>query len=154
VLAQCLDLLAGRLFAVEESLADPHRSEANGLGLLHASVYDSHDLHAAAAHVDAKAIAQRQRVSDRQVAIPSLFGAADHPHPQPRALFDCLEEIVAVGGVANRAGGHGVHVLHAGGSQERREDGGCVQSSVHRLFLENACVTHSRAYASGLPDLV
>ena len=97
---------------------------------------------------------QRGGVHDRQVAVEGLLGAADHAHLEPGALLDRAEELVAVGRVADGAGGHSVHALDAGGVEERGEHGCGVHRPVHRLGLEHALVAHARAHAGGLADLV
>ena len=154
VLAQRLHLLRRGLLVRKERLAHAHRAQPHRLRFAQAPVLDAHELHAATADVDTEAVLQGGRVRDRQVAVPRLLGAADHPHLEAGALADRGEELVAVGGIADGARGHGIHVLDALRLEERREDGGCVHGSVHRLGLEHSLVSHPRAHARGLADLV
>ena len=95
-----------------------------------------------------------ERVGDREVAVARLLGAADHAHVEARPLADRVEQLVAVGRVADRAGGDRVDVLHPRRPQERREHRGGVNRAVHRLGLKHALLAHPRAYARALADLV
>ena len=78
----CLELASspGRKASLTRTAPRRHR-----LRLAQAAVRDAHDLHAAAAHVDPEAVRERGRVGDRQVAVPRLLGAGDHPHVAGRS---------------------------------------------------------------------
>ena len=154
VLAQGLDLLRGHVLVGQELLADAHRAQPHRLGLAQPPALQLHDLHAAAADVDAEPVADGRGVGDGQVAVPGLLGAADHPHLEPRLVGDLGQQLVAVGGVADGAGGHGLHPLDAGGAQEVGEHGGRLHGSFHRLWLQRARLRHPGADPGGLADLV
>ena len=85
------------------------------LRLAQPPVLDPHELNAAAAHVDAEAVLRRVvEFDDRQVAVPGLLGAADHAHLEARVRSSIARSSSSrLCGVADRAGGHGVHPLDA-----------------------------------------
>ena len=110
VLAQRLDLARLRRAAVgQEALRHPHRPHPPRARLLRPAVPHPHQLHRAAAQIQHAAVAQRRRVDRRQVSITGLLLAAQHADRQLRALARLGEERRRVLGVADRAGGHGVH---------------------------------------------
>ena len=142
MLAQLLDLLRGRLLALEECLAHAHCPEGHRFRLLQPPVCDSHQLHASAAQVDAEPVGERKRVGDREVAVAGLLRPIDHAHLETRALADRGQQLIAVQGVADRAGGHGVHLFDARGAKERREHRGGANGAVYRLRLKHAALAH------------
>ena len=110
VLAQRLHALGGRLLVGEEALAHADRAERQRLCLVEPPAGEPHGLDAAAADVEGEAVVQRRGVGHRQPAVAGLLAAADHSRLQPGALADSVEQLVAVGRIADRAGCHGLHL--------------------------------------------
>jgi hypothetical protein len=154
VLAQRLERLVARLVAGQEALAHPHRADRPRVGLLEPAPLEAHDLHAAAADVHPEAVAERGRVGDREVAVARLLLGRDHPHRQRGALGDRLEQLVAVGRVADRAGGDRLDLLDARRVAEVVEHLGGAQRPLHRLAPQLAVVPDPLADPDRLPDLV
>ena len=154
VRAQGLELLARRLLPGEEVLGHAHGAQGPGAQLVRAPVADEDELHAAAAEVEHHAVGERGGVHGRQVAVARLLLDREHPHLQPRPLARAREEVGAVGGVADRAGGHRAHVVEAGGPAEVGVEVQRAQRALHRVGLELARGVQARPDAHGLVDLV
>ncbi len=157
MLAQLLDLPAlGGPVGRQESLGHAHRAQPPGAELARHPVGDSHQLQRAAAEVQHTAIHQGRGVDRRQIPIARLLLAAEHADRQARALVRKRQEVSGVLGVANRAGGEGVHGVTAEARRpaevvEHIERG---QRAAHRLLPQSARRGEALADAHRLVDLV
>ena len=152
--SQRLHLLRTRLLVRQEALAHPHRAERPGLRLHELPVLDPQPLDAAAADVEPEAVLDRRGVDHGQPAVAGLLRSADHAGLEAGGAADLVEQVAAVGGVADRAGCHRHHLLHPGRLAEGREDGGGVECAVHAVGTERARLTHPGADPDRLADLV
>ena len=124
-----LRLLARDRIAVDEELGEPHRPElqaAGGLGLLAAG---ADDLGGAAANVEEqRAFRGRLSLEDAEADQARLLRAADHFQADAGAGADGADQLGAVRGLADGAGGDGAHLRGARAIGELREplqrDGG------------------------------
>ena len=69
----------------------------------------------------------------REPAVARLLGPADHARLEPGGALDLGRAARRRWRVADRAGRHGLHLVHPGGPAERREHGGGVERAVHAL---------------------
>jgi uncharacterized RDD family membrane protein YckC len=117
-------------------------------------VGQAHRLDAPAADVQPEAVRDRGRVGDREPAVAGLLATADHARSEAGVPADGVEQLVAVGGVADGAGRDRLDLIDPGGAAERVEDGGRVERAVDALRLQDALLAHPRAHAHRLADLV
>ena len=136
VRAQRLELLSRRRLAVgQEALAHPHRAERPRAELRRQPPGDADELQRAAAEVEHRAVGERRRVDGGEVAVVGLLLGAQHAYGKPRDAGHRVEELIAVGRVADRAGGDDIDVVRvqAAGAAEAREHLDRRQRAVHRL---------------------
>ena len=110
--------LAGAFSPGRNALADADRAERQRLGVDDPPAGEPEDLDAAAADVEAEAVVDRGGVGDREPAVAGLLAAADHARVEPGPLADGGEQVLAVGRVADRAGGDCLDGVDAGRAAE------------------------------------
>jgi hypothetical protein len=112
------------------------------------------ELHRAAAEVERHAVAERRAVDRGQVAVAGLLLAREHLDLHPGPLARRLQELLAVGRLADRRGRQRADLAHAGGAAEVREQLDRLQRALHRLRPQLAGVLLPLADAHRLVDLV
>ena len=131
-------LLLGRPRAGQELLGHPDRAEPERRDPARVSVVDLDQLHAAAAEVEHDAVGERGRVDRRDVAEASLVLRRQRLDRQPGRGLRLLEELLAVGRLADRAGGDDVDVVGRDpvGAAEALEHGERLHPAGDRRFAE------------------
>ena len=149
-------LLLDRAVAGEELLGDADGAEREGDRLVPAAVGDVGELHAAAADVEHHAVGQRGGVDGGDVAVVRLLLRRQRLDRQAGGGLGVGEELLAVGGVADRAGGDDVDVLGAEvvGAAEAGKHPEGLQAAPDRLVAELARGGEAGADADRLIQLV
>ncbi len=106
-------LARGLALSGQKTFGEPDGPQRERYADLFAAVGDGDELEAPATEVDHGAVAEGRRVDRRQVAVTRFFGLAQHLDPQAGSTARRVEQLVAVGGIADGARGHRPHV--AGG---------------------------------------
>ena len=140
-----LDLLLGQEALGHAHGADRPRPHVERLAALHAR-----QLHRAAAEVERDAVGQRGRVDRREIAVVGLLLGREDLHVERRPA----QELVAVGGVADRRRGDRPHVVDPGRAAEVRVQVGRLDRSLHRLGRQHPCGVEALADPHRLMDLV
>ena len=102
--------------------------------------------------VEHQPVAQGGRVQRAEHRVARLLLGREDPRPEP-SLGDEVERLLAVGGVAQRAGGHGGDLVDAGGGAEGREEPGGLGGAAHRVGAQDA-VPGAGGQPDRLADLV
>ncbi len=131
-------LLLGGPVAREEVLGQPHRAQPERLHRERTAVGDARELQAAAAEIDDGAVGQRRRVDRGDIAVERLVARREHLDVDAGLPLGSGEELLLVGGVADRARCHRVDLLSRQpvGATEAGEHGQGLDAAVHRLVAQ------------------
>jgi hypothetical protein len=154
VRAQRLELLLLDGLAGEEALCHADRAERPRAGVARGAVLDGGQLQRAAAEVERDAVRERRRVDRREIAVAGLLLGREHLDLEPRALARLAQEVLAVGGVADRRGGDRANVGDLGGTAEVGEQLDRLEGALHRRGLQLAGGVEAGADTHRLVDLV
>ena len=144
------DVLAQRLAVLAEALGHPHGAQLPRPLLARQPPNGMRELQRAAAEIEHAAVAQRRRVDRGEVAVVGFLLGREHPHRQ----LGARDELVAVGRVADRAGGDRLDLVDPGRPTEVREDLDSGEAAAHRLGAQLPRGGQALADAHALVDLV